>query len=593
MEQSVILQEIDVQFADFICRLDGSDNDDLRAVAGRLSAAVGQGNICLDLAESFGAEKAADLAAVLRSTAMVGCPGEFKPLLLAAGNRLYLYRYWRYEHDLAESLLAMTADRPAVDLHALQSGLERLFGRSEGEPDWQKIAAATAVRSRFAVISGGPGTGKTSTVVKILALLLEQAGGETIRIALAAPTGKAAARLKDSLQAARGSLLLPVELAESFPEEAATIHRLLGVIPDSCRFRHDQCNQLPFEVVVIDEASMVPLPLMAKLVAALASQARLILLGDRDQLSSVDAGAVLGDICASGETHAYSGEFAAFTTAATGATLAPQQVAPAAPLLADAVVALQKNYRFGADSGIGAISRDINAGNGAAALESLRMERYPEIRLQDVPAPHELESRLAEVVVSGYSAYLAEKDPQAALDHFERFRVLCALRQGSFGVSGLNKSIENCLAARCLISPQKLWYQGRPVMITLNDYSRKLFNGDIGITLADADSAGELAVYFRGADGGVRKIAPHRLPAHDTVFAMTVHKSQGSEFDRLLLIMPPFDNQVLTREILYTGMTRARSSVELWCTDEVFLASVDRRITRSSGLRQMLWGTRE
>ena len=589
MELTVPWREIDRQFADFICRLTGSDDEALRLVVGSLSAAVGRGDICLDLADVAGLDET-DCAALLYSTTVVGTPGEFKPLVLDAAGRLYLYRYWQYERDLAESIQRLCGDRPAVAASVLQTGLARLFPRQESGTDWQQVAAATALRSRFAVISGGPGTGKTSTVVKILALLLEQPGSDNMRIALAAPTGKAAARLQESIHAYCNSLQPGTVLAARFPAAVTTIHRLLGVIPASCRFRHDSGNHLPFEVVVIDEASMVPLPLLSKVLAALAPQARLLLLGDRDQLSSVEAGAVLGDICATGETHSFSAEFADFAAAVTGATLPPEHVAAEVPLLADAVVVLQKNYRFGADSGIGAVSSAINAGAGAAALDLLKTGRYPDVRLQPVPEQPELEAHLAEAVVAGYRDYLAEKHPATALSLFDSFRVLCALRQGSYGAAGINQAIEGCLAARGLITPHREWYQGRPVMITRNDYSRRLFNGDIGITLPDPDSAGQLAVFFRSADGGVRKISPHRLPAHETVYAMTVHKSQGSEFERLLLIMPPFDSQVLTREILYTGMTRARKHVELWCTEEIFLATVARRIARRSGLRQALWG---
>lgn len=589
MEQCLPLRDIDQQFAAFICRLAGSDSETLGAVAAQLSAAVGQGDICLDLVELFAADAAACIE-LLRTFTVVGAPGEYRPLVLDEGGRLYLHRYWQYESSLVAAIRGMVAHRPAVDVSVLTAGLARLFPGREEETDWQQVAAATAVRSRFAVISGGPGTGKTSTVVKIIALLLEQPGSEKLRIALAAPTGKAAARLKESLHASRSSLQLDEGLAAAFPEEVATIHRILGVLPGSGRFRHDSGNLLPFEVVVIDEASMVPLPLLSKVVSALAPGARLILLGDRDQLSSVEAGAVLGDICATGEQHAFSPEFASFAAAVTGRALAPAEVAAAAPLLADGVVMLQKNYRFDSDSGIGALSRAINAGAGAAALAALRRGVYADVCLQPVAAPRELELRLIQPVVAGFRAYLAAADPDTALTLFDRFRVLCALRQGSYGAVGINRTIENCLAASGLIAPRKEWYPGRPVMITVNDYSRRLFNGDIGITLSDPDNGGQLAVWFRTADGGVRKMSPCRLPPHETVYAMTVHKSQGSEFERLLLIIPPFDSQLLTREILYTGLTRARKALEVWCNEEIFVAAVARQISRRSGLRQALWG---
>lgn len=589
MEQPLPLREIDQYFADFLSRLAADSSEELRRVAACLSAAVGRGDICLDLGDAFGAEAPA-LTAALHSSPLVGLPGARRPLVLTVDGQLYLYRYWRYESELATALTALAAGRPPLDMPALQTALARLFTAPAGETDWQKLAAAAAVRSRFAVISGGPGTGKTSTVVKIIALLLAQPGGENCRIALAAPTGKAAARLKEALHAARLSLWADESLPGIFPEDVATIHRLLGVIPGSCRFRHDSGNPLPWDVVIIDEASMVPLPLLAKVVAALTPQTRLILLGDRDQLSSVEAGAVLGDICAAGEEHAFSAAFADFAVAATGAAVAPELVTVSAPRLADNIIVLRKNYRFGAGSGIGALSADINAGAGPAALDRLIAEGYPEVRLRGVPVPGGLEAQLADLVVAGYRDYLQAQEPATALELFDRFRVLCALRQGSYGVDGINPAIERCLSAAGLISPRREWYHGRPVMIVVNDYGRRLFNGDIGITLADPDNEGRLAVYFRATTGGIRKFSPYRLPPHETVYAMTVHKSQGSELERLLLIMPVFDSQLLTREILYTGITRAKKAVELWCTAEIFLATVARRISRRSGLRRALWG---
>jgi exodeoxyribonuclease V alpha subunit len=589
MEQTPAYRDIDLRFADFICSRGGGGRE-LKEAACRLSASVGQGHICLDLLEAFGEEAAPGLVAALRRSGVVGAPGQFRPLILDNLYRLYLYRYWKYESDLASALRAMAQNRPELDLMLLKDGLGRLFDREEGGTDWQLVAAAAALAGRFSVISGGPGTGKTATVVKIIALLLEQSLGRQQRIALAAPTGKAAARLKDSIRSARERLKERTDVAEALPGEVTTIHRLLGVIPGSSRFRHNRDNRLPCEVVIIDEASMVPLPLMARVMEALAPDCRLILLGDRDQLSSVEAGAVLGDICDTGRLHSFSERFSRFAAEVAGQTIERDQLSPALPLLADALVVLQKNYRFGCDSGIGAISRAINDGEGSAALEGLKSGSYPDVSLVAVPDRQDLEGRLKGAVLEGYREYLLEEEPARALRLFDRFRVLCAMRQGSYGVSGINQVIQACLAAEGLIAPGRKWYRGRPVMVMVNDYGLKLFNGDIGITLPDPDKRGQLAVFFPAADGGVRRVSPLRLPEHETVFAMTIHKSQGSEFERLLMIMPPFDSQLLTREILYTGLTRARTAVELWCPDQLFIAMVGRRIARRSGLRQALWG---
>lgn len=587
------LRDIDVVCADFICAREGGGGEILRKAALYASAAVGQGNICVNLAELFDSAELAGAVAQLRSAKMCGKPGEYRPLVLDEGNRLYLYRYWKYEHDLAAALRAMAADAPDVDTNLLRDGLARLFPHLTEGPDWQRIAAAAAVRSRFCVISGGPGTGKTTTVVKILALLLEQADGERMRIGLTAPTGKAAARLKESISKAGKELESSTPVAGAIPGDVSTVQRLLGVIPDSSRFRHNAANPLPFEAVVVDEASMVPLGLMAKLVDALAPGARLILLGDRDQLASVEAGAVLGDICNTGHGFGFSTGFQQFIAETTGCAIPDTLAGNNLTALADSVIVLRTNYRFGEESGIGQVSKAVNDGNAAGVLDGMKAGTTAGVTLRETPPPDQLQKKLARVVIDGFADYLRQSTPDEMLGAFDRFRVLCALRQGRYGAEEINGLIEAILADEGLIKPDKQWYHGRPVMVTVNDYRLKLFNGDIGIVLDDPESAIGLSVYFPATDGVARKLSPHRLPTHETVFAMTVHKSQGSEFEKVLLLMPPFSHQLLTREILYTGITRARTSVELWCGDEIFTASCARRIQRRSGLRQALWGGEE
>jgi len=590
--ETVEYREIDRVFADFLCRLAGGGDDTLRRVALDVSRSTGEGHICLDLAEAYG-EEAAHAATLLSGSNVVGTPGEVAPLILDRDKRVYLYRYWKYEQQLAGVLRAMAGERVAgMDPELLKDGIARLFGPAEGGgPDWQRIAAAAALRSRFTVVSGGPGTGKTTTVVKIIALLLEQARGARCHIALAAPTGKAAARLRESIRTAGERLRGKTEVLDGIPGDVSTIHRLLGVIPGSCRFRHDADNPLPHDVVVVDEASMVALPLMTKLVAAMPCHARLILLGDRDQLASVEPGAVLGDICRRGGAHCFSPEFRAYLGEVTGSS--PECVVGGESLspLADSLVVLHKNYRFGSAGAIGVISRAVNEGDAGAVLRELHGQGAGDVVRKDVPPAESLAAALEESVLEGYRDYLDKEDPAEALASFDRFRILCAVRKGSHGVSGVNRAVEGILASHRLISPDRTWYRGRPVMVTVNDYAVRLFNGDIGITLPDPDRPDALAVFFPAEQGGVRKVSPLRLPQHETVFAMTVHKSQGSEFDRLLLVMPPADSRVVTRELLYTGITRARESVVLWCGEESLRAAVCRRIDRRSGLQQALWGT--
>jgi len=600
------LSAIDRHFADFLSREGGSASPLLRVVAALVSRAVGCGNICLDLEEIAEREIEVDgegirvpgIAAVRRSLAesgVVGVPGDFRPLVLDNGNRIYLYRYWQYERDLARILLEKGGTPgDEIDEPLLREGIGRLFPGNAGPgTDWQKVATLAAVRKRFCVISGGPGTGKTSTVVKIIALLLEQARGELPRIALAAPTGKSAARLRESIHAMKENLSCSAAVRAGIPEDVSTIHRLLGVVRGSVRFRHGTGNRLPHDVVIVDEASMVALPLMAKLAAALPDRARLILLGDRDQLASVEAGAVLGDICGSGRSEQFSAEFSAFVARMTGDEVPADRHGEAMGPLSDSLVILKKNYRFGADSGIGSVGNAVNAGEGKEALKLLVGEEFSDVAWRNVPKPEGLGKALAGAVAAGYGAYLGAGSPEEALRSFDSFRVLCAVRQGPHGVAGLNALVEGVLAGKGLIDPRQRWYHGRPVMVTVNDYNLGLFNGDVGVVFHDRSADGTPSVCFPSPGGGVRKVPPVRLPPHETVYAMTVHKSQGSEFDRLLLVLPPHDSAPLTRELIYTGITRAKKGVELWGTEDVFLDAVARRIVRTSGLGEALWGDGE
>ena len=548
MSEEPNFSALDRQFGDFVERLHGSSAPELRRAAMIASRGRAEGHICVAV------DQIPSAASVLRASKVVGAPGEFAPLVLDSG-RLYLRRYWDYEQQLARALRERAAAKPPqIDKRRLDARLKKLFpAPKKGETDWQQVAALNAVARNFSVITGGPGTGKTRTVLAILALLLKQPGGENLRIALAAPTGKAAARLTESLRAA----------PEELPQEAATIHRLLGNIPDSPYFRHSAARPLPADVVIIDEASMVDLALMAKLVDAVPLTSRLILLGDRDQLASVEAGNVLADICAAAET-------------TDGETP-----------LRGTVVELRRNYRFSETGGIYLLSTAVNAGNADAATAALQSDRE-EVRRQSLPPPTNLASAFRELIIAGYRPALEAADPFTALAHLQQFRILCAVRHGPFGVENLNSLAEQILADAGLVTPRSGWYRGRPVMITRNDRNLQLFNGDSGIILPDAEAGGELRAFFVSAEGKLRRFLPSRLPPHETAFALTVHKSQGSEFDRLLLVLPERDSPLLTRELLYTAITRARSGVELWCSEDILRGAIERRTIRTSGLREAL-----
>jgi exodeoxyribonuclease V alpha subunit len=566
----------------------GPDQPLLALAAALVSRKRSEGHICLDLKSIAGSTfpdlppngmnpiqlpRLKDWVKALNPSPVVGSPSDFKPLNLDARHRLYLRRYWEYEQSLAAAILKRAADLPPQpDQATLDQKLHALFPPEPGETtDWQCAAALAAVRRTFCIISGGPGTGKTHTLVLILALLLELERSRKLRIAVAAPTGKAAARIQDSIRAVKATLACDEATRAQLPEGATTIHRLLGYLPDSARFRYNADNQLPFDVVAVDEASMVDLALMAKLFQAIRPSARVILLGDKDQLASVEAGAVLGDICSAAATDLQIGR---------GVPTAPRAS------LADCVVQLKKNYRFGQHSAIHRLSNAINEGRVEDVLQTLRdSSANAAADLVSAPLPRraELKKALRPRVTAGFTDFLKASDPLAALAALARFRVLCALREGPFGVAGLNQMTEEILEEAGLIRPQNPWYARRPIMITRNDYNLKLFNGDIGLLLPDADS-GEPRACFPGPDDTLRKFLPLRLPEHETAYVLTVHKSQGSEFDRVLLILPDRESPVLSRELLYTGITRARASVELWFDEKVFRAALARRVTRTSGL---------
>jgi exodeoxyribonuclease V alpha subunit len=422
------------------------------------------------------------------------------------------------------------------------------------------------VGNALTIVSGGPGTGKTTMVLHILARLLEKPESEHLRVALAAPTGKAAARLEETVRGGLETLEVDDKVKARMPRIASTIHRLLGFKGNSVYFRHDRQNPLPLDLLVIDEASMVALPLLCKLFDALPERCQVILLGDHDQLASVEPGAVLADMV--------------------------DAAAAAESPLRNAVVTLAKNYRFSEQSGIHHLCNAVRQGDAEQAVRILREQSYPDLVSSELREPREIATRFSQVVLAGFTSFASEKEPAAALNKLKTFRVLAALRRGPFGVEGLNRKIENVLQEAELIpttgSPE---YAGKPILITQNDYQLQLYNGDVGILLPELEAKenpAQLWAWFIGKENTLRRFAPARLPKYEAAYAMTVHKSQGSEFDRVLFILPDADTPVLTRELIYTGLTRARSRVELWWHETVFAPAVTRRAERTSGLRDIL-----
>lgn len=540
---------IALPLAELLQRLNGAASPDLEKAVAGVCAALEEGHVCVPVSTLPLDESR------LRACTVVGRPGQFAPLIVDDAGLLYLHRYWRYEHSLARTLSHRASmPAPALDESLLAAGVAKYLA-SAGAP--QRVAAERFVRSRLSIVTGGPGTGKTWIAGVALVLLAEQlvAAGKRPRLALAAPTGKAAARLGQSLSGALERLSLPDSLRAVLPHGAGTLHRLLGSRPDSSLFRHNAENPLGLDALIVDEASMVDLPLMAKLFSALREDTRVLLLGDPHQLASVEAGHVLGDLCSSP--------------------------------LRTCITELVENRRFSSESGIYRLSQLVKEGHAEATL-SLLANPPGDLVSTPLPLPSALGATLRERVLEGYQAYLTAATPGAALAAFDAFRILCVVREGPYGVAHLNRLAEHALAEAGLLQPARAQYAGRPVLILRNDPHLGLFNGDIGILRHD--ETGDLRAYFPDDAGGVRGFAPSRLPEHETAFAMTVHKTQGSEFGRVLIVLPEANCPILSRELLYTAVTRARSGVELWWGEAALRAALGRRVERWSGLAAQLGG---
>ena len=521
----------------------------------------------------------------------------------------WLHRTWQAEFNLAQKINSIL-DKEVTPLEITVP---------DSLNDQQIASINVANNNAFSIITGGPGTGKTTTVVRLLALLQQSAAAQTLRIRLAAPTGKAAARLTESIGAQVASLPVSDVVRATIPSEVTTLHRLLGSLPNSRHFRHHAGNLLPLDVLVVDEASMIDLEMMASLLAALPVHARLILLGDKDQLASVEAGALLGDLCRDAEIGRYDPALREWLEQVSGEALVHPALQPGTSTehsLAQRTLMLRYSRRFGSHSGIGQLALAVNEQDAALARRILTEGRTDLYRLK---LRNEQDKALDKLLLKGwgeaqgYGHYLellqqarpplsCEADDPAwslwagqVLAAFDEFRLLCAVRKGPWGVEGLNERIATLLHKRGLLPADQGWYEGRPVLVTRNDYSLGLMNGDIGIALRLPDEPGRsvLRVAFARNDGSgeLKFVLPSRLSAIETVFAMTVHKSQGSEFAHTALILPDSLNPVLTKELLYTGITRARhyfSVIE--SRDQVFEQAIQKRVERRSGLLAGLQG---
>lgn len=646
-------------------------SEEVLFLVGLLSYLVGRGHVCIDLKlllenpeglldlddtwsspeaardvypalqATLSAKSMSEWLACLSGSPLVGEPDSGAPVILWAG-KLYLRRLWVDEQIIAEGITRRLApfgslrDPDGPEAQQLAAILDELFPEQTEAIDYQRAACALMARAPFGVMTGGPGTGKTRTVLQLLMVLqaLQQTHPEArpLVIRLAAPTGKAAARLTESIQRTRAALLQATptlaSYCEQIPAVVTTVHRLLGRGSSRGRFLYTAQHPLPVDVLVIDEASMVDVELMSAVLAALPEGARLILIGDKDQLASVDAGAVLGELCERADRGDYTPETQAWLEHVCGKAIPEQLTSTTGSALDQCVAMLRKSHRFADDSSIGRLARMINSGTVDDALfQALQTGQLPGCAWLSFdpiePSAVALPSNWSEHLVSGspdcftalsaappvgFQAYLqqcrqhpgVESTPEdwddyakAVLTQFNRFQILTPLRRGPTGVETLNQLITNALRARKLIESDDEWYLGRPVLVTENDYQLGLMNGDVGVVLVypREDREWGVRVAFESGDTstGIRWVAPSRLKRVETVFAMTVHKSQGSEFEHCCLILPTQLSPLLTKELLYTAVTRSQRFFSVICGDDrIFRSAISQRVVRASGLREQI-----
>lgn len=586
-----IITDVEKEFVRLLLELDKDVPTPVLLAAASCVFAQQQGHICIDLSDSksvpdflFKDENTGiqlDKKTLesweneLEKSSLISQNGQLAPMVLE-NRRLYLHRFWKYEEELTKWIKQRSSVTNGINKQE-QNILGSLLkaGGDLFEVDWQQVAVCLSFIKDLVVISGGPGTGKTYTVLNIIAAQAKAHPKEKFKIGLAAPTGKAARRLINSIEEGKTQLPRSLQDGIELPKHAHTVHKLLGADHNGSNFKFDQNNQLPYDLVVVDEASMLDITMWVRLIRAVGPETKLVVLGDKDQLASVEAGSILGDIC--GGDNRFSEQISAAIGNLTGASIPTVKNAPS---VNDCIVFLTKSYRFGEQSGIQKLAEAINRADHTEVLKILKDPEYSDVAIIE-PSNESLDKLIDTFSIQHHEEY-SSKSRDLRLKEANRKKILCAIRKSDLGVEQLNSWSEYRIKRKNNLLTSNEWYDGRPVMATRNDAILRIRNGEIGLYDQDRES-----VTFEGEADVI--VSPARLSGYEPAFAITIHKSQGSEFENVAIVLPSKENSILSKEILYTAVTRARENTLLIAHEEILTKTVLRSVSRKSGVRHKLW----
>lgn len=585
------LHDVHQQFASFF------KSKTIQAFAYLVSKNLSEGHICLPLNDFENLrsqlppyyQQDFDIYKLSKEALLSHQVDERKPFVLYQNN-LYLHRYFFYESNILNKIKTLIKNENKTlffeSIGTLKSEIENLFdlnhNLSEESINWQCVASLMALSQNFSIITGGPGTGKTTTVAKILYLLYLQ--NPNLKVALTAPTGKAATRMAESLKNAAQNF--SAESEAWFQQlQPSTIHRLLKFNASKGNFTYHEQQPLPYDVIIVDESSMIDVALFSQLIMAVNNQSKIIFLGDQNQLASVEAGSLFGDLCLANpleNTFSIQTKKHIKSNFPSLSHLPTNTFQQNTPILFEHSTALKVSYRFNDDEGIGKFSKAIIQADEEAIHQFLNEDNQAQVKIIS-----EIDSRIFEKYVLAYADYIHESDIAMALKKLNRFKILCAVREGELGLYSINRKVEKILTSHNLIHITDEFYENRPLIVTQNNYALGLFNGDIGLVRADEN--GIVKVWFENEKGEIEGFLPALLNKIETVFALTVHKSQGSEFEQVYIVLPQQENAaILSKELLYTAVTRAKKSVILQASIEVILKAVRTKVKRTSGITQRL-----